>query len=228
MKRLEGSNLVQTSLLTSLHDAQVDHLNKGFNVTRRLFEKIINSTNKIVKFVENPEILQDLLKLESDDTIEITGLSLASVVIGLLALMAGVILKQNKVSQDRLIELTEELEKSDKKRDIKVTESKESIENRLKDLEATLIAVMTQTIRGAVADEAARLHLMTAEAQGNPSSVMTRNQIVLPRPMMVQAGPQDLQLVANGRSNNVSLPSDDEIQLKVAQALSRAGRDRLL
>ena len=165
--------------------------------------------------MENPEILQDLLKLESDDTIEITGLSLASVVIGLLVLMAGVILKQNKNSQDRLIELTEELEKSDKKRDIKVDESKESIENRLKELEATLIAVMTQTIRGAVADEAARLHMTTTEAPVNPNSMMMRNPLVLQRPMMVQAGHQDLQLVTNGRSN-VSLPSDDEIKLKVA------------
>ena len=108
-----------------------------------------------------------------------------------------------------------------------MTESKESIENQLKELEATLIAVMTQTIRGAVAAEAARLHVTTTEVPVNTNPVMMRSPVVLQGPMMVQAGHQDLQLVTNGRSN-VSLPSDAELKQKVAQALARNGRNGIL
>ena len=94
-------------------------------------------------------------------------------------------------------------------------------------MEATLIAVMTQTIRGAVAAEAARLQMTTTEGPVTPNPVMMQNPVVLQTPMMVPAGHQELQLVGNGRSN-VSLPTDAELRQKVAQALARTGRHGML
>ena len=45
---LKSVSLVVTSLLTSLHDTEMDRMNKGFKIVSDKFENIINSSEKIL------------------------------------------------------------------------------------------------------------------------------------------------------------------------------------
>ena len=57
VKRLEGTSLAHTNLMTALHDSHTSQLNKGFAEAGTLFDKIINSTQKIVNLLEKPTLL---------------------------------------------------------------------------------------------------------------------------------------------------------------------------
>ena len=46
---LKSVSLVVTSLLTSLHDTSMDGMNKGFKIASDKFEKVINSSEKILR-----------------------------------------------------------------------------------------------------------------------------------------------------------------------------------
>ena len=51
-ERLKSVSLVITTLLTSLHDTATEGMNQGFKIAVESFEKITNSTDKILEKVE--------------------------------------------------------------------------------------------------------------------------------------------------------------------------------
>ena len=59
-ERLKSVSLVVTSLLTSLHDTSMEGMNKGFKIASDKFEKVINSSEKILRSADR--ILEILLE----------------------------------------------------------------------------------------------------------------------------------------------------------------------
>ena len=76
MERLKSISLVITTLLTSLHDTTTEGMNQGFKIAVESFEKITNSTNKILEKVDK---ILGLLLSSPQSIITITIASIISV-----------------------------------------------------------------------------------------------------------------------------------------------------
>ena len=97
-ERLKSVSLVITSLLTSLHDTSMEGMNNGFKIASDKFERIINSSGKILKSTE--KILQILLE-GHHNTIVIVGASTVAVLIILVLVLVIYMIKLAKQFKQR-------------------------------------------------------------------------------------------------------------------------------
>ena len=168
-KRLQSVSMVQSSLVTSLHDVMMDNLNKGF----------VSATSKFKEILD---------RVEMSEPIEYVTLAIAGVLLILNLIQSAFIMIQNKGSKKKQEEDAIEMktgfsqrEREEKQKEcdeklrdlveqLKVREDRmekklDRLESYLKALESSMIMIMTQTVQTAVAVEVSKYQAVAPGAR---------------------------------------------------------------
>ena len=126
--RLREVSLLMTSLVTSLHDTTVADLNKGFKEATAKFDKITETTDKILKSTSSDkdaktviDLMENTAKMMievaggvADNTWTITDISMAGVTIlftGILTILLIKVIRDNKVITEENKLILDEIKK---------------------------------------------------------------------------------------------------------------------
>ena len=156
VRRLQDVSLAATSLITSLHDTQKMNIEKGFAETTRTLDWIVNTTRKLVV---DHNLLQELLDVVKDESMEMTVIIITGVIIVLLLLSNGMSLRKQRRAEIKMEEMKEEIHGLKevvlilKDRDEAATRSRETTQNILRNLEAAMLGIAA---RNAVDEEVDR------------------------------------------------------------------------
>ena len=120
------------------------NLEKGFAETTRTLDWIVNTTRKLVV---DHNLLQELLDVAKDETMEMTVIIITGVIIVFLLLSNGMSMRKQRKAEVKMEELKEEVRGLKevvlilRERDDAATRSQESMENILKNVESDMMGM---------------------------------------------------------------------------------------
>ena len=95
---MKSVSLVVTSLLTSLHNISTEGMNNGFKITTDMFEKVINTSEKIIKSADK---ILDILLEGHHNVIVIIGASTVAVLVDLVLVLILYMIKLAKCFKEK-------------------------------------------------------------------------------------------------------------------------------
>ena len=218
-RRLQDVSLAFTSLLTSLHDTQKYETKKGFAKAEITLDWILNTTRKLAG---DHNLLQELLDVTKDESMEMVIIIIAGCII-ILLLLANVVsfTKQKKIEakMDKLDEELHDLKEAVlilKDRDEAATRSRDTTQTLLRGLEA---AVMGIASRIAVEEEVRRRGAERDMVPVHPLQTQVLPALPLPNHQQLTGS----QAGHEGATQNMITVHPDKLSIS-RQALSRRSK----
>ena len=210
-RRLQDVSLAFTSLITSLHDTEKMNMEKWFAETTHTLDWILNTTRKLVG---DHNLLQELLDVTKDESMEMTIIIIAGVIIIILLLANGMSFTKQRRAEIKIEEMKEEIQGLKevvlilKDRDEAASRSRETTQALLRNLEA---AVMGVAARNAVDDEVERRLVVERGAtsglplQGHPLQGLPLQGLPLTGYQAGVEPPQGIVSVQSERAGRLSI-----------------------
>ena len=218
-RRLQDVSLAFTSLLTSLHDTQKYETKKGFAKAEITLDWILNTTRKLAG---DHNLLQELLDVTKDESMEMVIIIIAGCIIIILLLANGMSITKQRKMEAKMEKLDEELHGLKeavlilKDRDEAATRSRETTQALLRGLEA---AVMGIASRIAVEEEVRRIGAERSMGPGHPLQAQVLPALPLPNHLQLTGVQAGLEQATQGM---VSVQPDKQCISR--QALNRHSR----
>ena len=197
-RRLQDVSLAFTSLITSLHDTQKYENKKGFAKAEITLDWILNTTRKLAS---DHNLLQELLDVAKDESMEMITIIIAGVIIIILLLAVGLSTTKQRKVEAKLEKVEEELQGLKeammimKDRDEAATRSREATQNLLRGLEAAVLGIAS---RIAVEEEVRRIGAERSVNPGHPLQAQVLPALPLPSHLPVNGIQAGLEQAAQG------------------------------